>query len=512
MEYLNKLKEFWNQNNGKIPGMKFKKFLKENSEIESALNEILNKNPHLNNVFIVAAFLVNNLSFDYCKCKICGKILKVKSFSLINDIKYCSTKCAMNDPELQKKKSETIAKDPNYWKNRQEKITKTNLKRYGTKTPAENKDVVQKMKDTISKDQNHWKKRQEKSEKTCMEKYGVKNTYNIKEIKDKSIKTRREKLFNSFKKFKNEWKPLFTLDEFKNTDIKTTPLKYYCEKCKKEFLFCFGNEKILINTLIPKNIPKCSYCYDNLKHGQSKNERDIFNFIKENYDGIIYENTKKFTNPYELDIVIPDKKLAIEYNGNYWHSLQVRNNQFYHINKSKLCEKNGLSLFHIFEFDWINEIKQKIIKRMILERLDIFKYINYNNLKILYDIPKEKCSEFIKLNSLHEFNEFDKSIGLFEDRNLISLICLSEENEIVNYATSIPINDDFKILIDSIKIEKLKIKTNYAYDNIKKIKDAGFILIKEETPNLINFYHKNDKQYQLYDCGNLVFERNLNEK
>ena len=33
--------------------------------------------------------------------------------------------------------------------------------------------------------------------------------------------------------------------------------------------------------------------------------------------------------------------------------------------------------------------------------------------------------------------------------------------QIVNYATSIPTNDDFKILVDNIKIEKLKIKANY---------------------------------------------------
>ena len=84
--------------------------------------------------------LVHDISLDSFKCKICGKELKIKNWTLKNT--YCYTKCAMNDEDLQKRKAETIAKDPNYWKNRQEKIIKTNLERYGTKTPAENKKIA----------------------------------------------------------------------------------------------------------------------------------------------------------------------------------------------------------------------------------------------------------------------------------------------------------------------------------------------------------------------------------
>ena len=89
----------------------------------------------------------------------------------------------MSDPELQKRKAETIASDPDYYKRRQEKIIKTNIERYGTKTPAQNKDVAQKMKDTWAKDPDHWKKRNEKSEKTCMERYGVKILITLKKFK-----------------------------------------------------------------------------------------------------------------------------------------------------------------------------------------------------------------------------------------------------------------------------------------------------------------------------------------
>lgn len=499
------LKDYYESNNNKVNGMKLKKwFENEHPEIKIELENLLTKHQNLTNIANIAGCLIHNIPLNSFKCKVCGKELKIRNWTLKNT--YCSTKCAMNDEDLQKRKAETIAKDPNYWKNRQEKITKTNLKRYGTKTPAENKEIAKKMIDTCAKDPDHWKKRNEKSKQTCLEKYGVENAYNIEKVKNKSLMTRREKLFNSFNSFKDKWVPLFSLNEFKKVNIKTEFLKYFCKECNNEFSYCFGDKKILINSLLPKNIPSCPNC-NNYKHGQSKNEIDVLKFIEHNYKGEILVNTKKFTNPYELDIVIPEKNLAIEFNGNYWHSLQVRPNKFYHLNKTKLCEKSNLNLFHIFEFDWIDKIKQNIIKNMILERLDIIKHIKNNEIKILNDIDKKICIEFIKLNSLHEFHEYDKSIGLFDKNNLISLICLNKENEIVNYATSIPIINDLKLLIDNLKVEKLKIKVNYAYDNIKKIKDTGFILKEESEPNLINFHHKNNKQYQLYDCGNLVFEK-----
>jgi hypothetical protein len=38
------------------------------------------------------------------------------------------------------------------------------------------------------------------------------------------------------------------------------------------------------------------------------------NFIKNNYSGEIIENDRQLIKPYELDIVIPELKLAIECN------------------------------------------------------------------------------------------------------------------------------------------------------------------------------------------------------
>ena len=62
--------------------------------------------------------------------------------------------------------------------------------------------------------------------------------------------------------------------------------------------------------------------------------------------------------PQELDIVINEQKLAIEFNGSYWHDV---NHVFpdYHLNKVIKCNQLGYRLIHIWEDEWTDETKNK---------------------------------------------------------------------------------------------------------------------------------------------------------
>ena len=54
-------------------------------------------------------------------------------------------------------------------------------------------------------------------------------------------------------------------------------------------------------------------------------EKELLDFVKSNYNGEIIHNDRSIIHPYELDIYLPDLRLAIEYNGDYWHA----NPEFY---------------------------------------------------------------------------------------------------------------------------------------------------------------------------------------
>lgn len=100
-------------------------------------------------------------------------------------------------------------------------------------------------------------------------------------------------------------------------------------------------------------------------------EINVFKFIRSLYEGDIVQNDRSIINPLELDIYIPNKKVAIECNGIYWHSSKVIQDSKYHYNKSKLCEEKGIRLIHIFEYEWYNERQQPILKNIIKNALGI---------------------------------------------------------------------------------------------------------------------------------------------
>lgn len=86
----------------------------------------------------------------------------------------------------------------------------------------------------------------------------------------------------------------------------------------------------------------------------------------------------------ELDILVPSKNVAIEFNGHFHHSLQwltrkdletgkprrsVAQAKKYHYNKSVECERQGIRLIHIWDYEWTDPRKQKVLKNIVLGAL-----------------------------------------------------------------------------------------------------------------------------------------------
>lgn len=59
----------------------------------------------------------------------------------------------------------------------------------------------------------------------------------------------------------------------------------------------------------------------------------------------------------EIDIYLPEQKVGFEYNGTFWHSKKTPS---YHNKKTQYALENGIKLYHIWEGDDIDIIKNKI--------------------------------------------------------------------------------------------------------------------------------------------------------
>ena len=231
-----------------------------------------------------------------------------------------------------------------------DKRKQTCLEKYGVVNPLKNDDI------------------KNKSQQTCLEKYGVDNYSKTDEYKNKVKNTCLERYGKEYFKIYDSWnhlnsleyvKPLFTFDEFKGGN--KIEYKWKCTKCGHEFYSRYDDGHVT---------NRCSKCLEN-EHYFSYIEKELADFCKQYFPNL-KENDRTLIKPLELDIVIEELKLAIEFNGSFWHDV---NHKFkhYHLNKVLKCNQQGYRLIHIWEDEWNEQIKQKLI--------DIFKgkeTIDYN--------------------------------------------------------------------------------------------------------------------------------------
>ena len=91
---------------------------------------------------------------------------------------------------------------------------------------------------------------------------------------------------------------------------------------------------------------------------KSQGEKELLNFIKSFYKGKIIENDRTVIKPKELDIYLPELKLALEYNGKYWHNRREKEIPGYHENKRRICKEQDIILIEIWENEWKNNNQQ----------------------------------------------------------------------------------------------------------------------------------------------------------
>lgn len=141
-------------------------------------------------------------------------------------------------------------------------------------------------------------------------------------------------------------------------------------KSRKKTLLTF--QCLTCNTLFQKTLnnfegtPRCFTCYPR----ESFNQIEIYNFVKSLLpdDEIRMSHVGVFEDRRELDIFIPSKSFAIEFNGLTFHTENDVSSD-YHWKKTKDCREKNITLLHIFSDEWRSSAKQEIVKSMIQQRL-----------------------------------------------------------------------------------------------------------------------------------------------
>ena len=262
------------------------------------------------------------------------------------------------------------------------KVKNTNMIKFGCDYPSQNSDIKDKMKLHM------------------IEKYGVDNFSRTNQfkivIKDAAFKRMFDKLSAS-------------------GILKSSIDGRYRISCKS----CDSDFEILSSLMNKRLINDEILCLNCNPLGKKYKQEEINEFIHSSIDYIVISNDRKILNGKEIDIYIPELKLGFEFNGLYWHSELFRSPTS-HIDKTKSCNDQGISLFHIWEDDWL--YKQDIVKSMILNKLGKTPNKMFARKCIVKLVDNKLVRNFLENNHIQGFVGSKIKLGLFYNDELVSLM------------------------------------------------------------------------------------------
>ena len=251
----------------------------------------------------------------------------------------------------------------------------------------------------------------------------------------------------------------------------------------------------------------------------SKPEKEIQEFLTQN--NVKFESNRQILIGRELDILIEDKKIAIEFDGLKWHTEWFgKKDKNYHIDKTERCNKKGYHLIHIFEDEFVNS------KELVYSKLKHILGIEEN----LPKIPARKCviKEISKTDETNFLNDFHIqgvgqstfSFGAFYNEKLIAVMTFkelikgSDDYDLTRFASNINYicqGVGGKLISHFIKNFKPKSIISFAdrrWTDINKnvYTKMGFILVEISKPEYRYYNEKVDKYKRFHKFG---FRKNI---
>ena len=426
----------------------------------------------------------------------CGN--KVKFISRSDGYRtFCSVKCTSNDKEIKSKRNET------------------NIKRYGSICPLNNKKIKQKSIDTLQKH------------------YG--NITNPGELRLANKKLRKI-AYESYiidKNIIDNFDILFTEEEYINNGPKNKKLKFKCKKCNNIFeTYLYNGHK-----------PRCYTC--DPRPLKSIQEEEIIKYIRSKYNGIIKRSNRSILSNIELDILLPEKNIAFEYNGLYWHS-NIFKDDNYHLDKTIKCNEKNIQLIHIFEDEWLN--KKQIVKNRIDNILQLTKYKIYARKCIVKEIDNKTKNVFLEKYHIQGKDNSKIKLGLFHKNRLVSVMTFGKPRfnkkydwELIRYCNIgkfnivggagkllkyFEINNKGSIityadrrwskgnLYEKIGFERKGISPKNFYYVWRNKRESRMKYQKHKLKNILEKFDENKTEYEnmkengfskIYDCGNFTY-------
>lgn len=261
----------------------------------------------------------------------------------------------------------------------------------------------------------------------------------------------------------------------------------------------------------------CSSC-----HG-STGEKELLELVR-SWGFKCIENDRLILGGKELDIYIPSRRIAIEFNGVYWHSSAVRLDKKYHYEKWKACKDKNIQLITVWEDDWRDN--RDLIIRTIEYKLGVSQQEKvFARKTYVENISELDARDFLNQNHIQGHVNGCIHYGLLYNNDIVAVMSVKRKNDSIiidRYATSYSVPGGFTKLLthmlkDNSGVDKVITFSDHTVSEGGLYANNGFVADKEIAPDYMyvykqSRYHKfNFRKSRFRDDDNLSYDPDMSE-
>lgn len=347
----------------------------------------------------------------------------------------------------------------------------------------------------------------EKCKKTLMENYGVEHNAQI----PKNIEQREIGVSN---RWNSKCDSIKILNFVEPSDLKkslfvnpNTIIKFQCNTCENIEELPSETFKWRVDNISTPCI-KCS----GVSMGSAA-QSQVFDFLRTIFGGEILINDKSQICPLELDFFMPELKIAIEFDGIFWHSFnreESKAERDYHLLKTEKCEQLGIQLIHIFENEWI--LKQDIVKSRLRNLLKQNQNKIFARTCRVMNISPIIAKQFMDDNHIQGSCNAKIQLGLYSPLNdLVGVMSFGKsrfnrkfEYELIRFASKL----DMTIVGGASKLLS-HFKMEYSPNSIISYADRRWSQGNIYKTLGFSFSHNSSANFWIIEKGSLILQSRL---
>lgn len=365
------------------------------------------------------------------------------------------------------------------------KMRQTSLDRYGVPNPLSNEVIFAKAKETLH------------------ERYGVDNPMHSSEIKAKALETNTSR-YGADNPSKAE--------SVKSKIAKNLSSKYqsgvlariegrfeivgdYASAKSRHDFRCVKCDHIFNDTMINGGDPRCPKC----EPFGSGLEREIADYV-ESLGFEVRRNSRQIIKPFELDIVVEDRNVAIEFCGLNWHA-EDQLGKMYHLQKLELCESIGYRLITIFEDEWL--FHADIVRRRLAHILGVSPKRVFARSCEIRKVSQQDACDFLDHNHSQGKCRSPIRYGLYHQGTIVALMTFGKARfgggsgyELVRYCSSVSVVGGasrlFRTFVDEYRPNEIMSYADRRWSDGGLYAALGFEEVISTRPNY--WYFKNKRR------------------